>query len=96
VPPAGLSATTGATVPMPTSADGPLAFELMAATARGGVGGGRGGGGARGGGGVARGTGGGGVVAGPAAGGTTVNLAQLAARLEGHQFTLTILVAPVR
>jgi hypothetical protein len=54
------------------------------------------GGGGRGGGVVARGAGGGAVAAGPAANGTTVNLAQLATLLEGHQFSLAIRVAPVK
>jgi hypothetical protein len=53
------------------------------------------GGGGRGGG-VARSGGGGAVAAGSAGNGTTVNLAQLATLLEGHQFSLAIRVAPVR
>ena len=99
LPAAGLSGTTGATVPMP-GADEVLSFEMLApgGRARGAGGGGRGGAavvggvvGAGGGGAQARGGGGGGGQRSGAPGA----VAPLAVLLDGHQFSLRLKVTPV-
>jgi hypothetical protein len=100
LPAAGLSGTTGATVPMP-GADEVLAFEMLpGGRARGAGGGGRGGAGggvvgaataqARGGGG-----GGGGQRSGAPGAGAPASVAPLAVLLDGHQFSLRLKVTPV-
>ncbi|HEX5214067.1 MAG TPA: hypothetical protein VFV98_01320 [Vicinamibacterales bacterium] len=107
LPPAGLSFSTSVNVPMP-GAQEVLSFEMVGSAGRGQTAGGRGGAGgaaAFGGGAVAsRGTGGSGGGGGGGGGGRgggarggvlVVSPAQLAALLEGHQFSLRMRITPV-
>jgi hypothetical protein len=106
LPPAGMTGTTSVVVPMPVEV---VQFDLTGVSGRargGGGGGGRGGGTAvAGAGGGARsanpgqvrggGAAGGAVAGGRGGGGTGSDVAQLVALLEGHQFSLRVLIRPV-